>query len=405
MKSLGRSYLIMLAAILVGVLTGFSNSNFLLQGASAVSTLFMNFLKLIAGPIVFLSIASTLSGMKGMNEMKTLGKKVFQYTILTTILAATIALILFLILDPAQKGAIQGGSTEEVNLGGTYLSFLLQIVPSNFFGAFLENNVLAIAFMAFLLGIAALKLPKETGADLHRMLSSLFKAVLKITQFVISLLPIAIWAFTALLVVELKADKSNFHSLFLYLACVLGANLIQGLVVIPLLLKLKGLSPWATAKGSMRALMLAFFSKSSNATLPITMECAENNLKVSSKVSSFSLPLCTVINMNGCAAFILTTVLFVAKLYGQQFSPFDLGLWVVLATLAAVGNAGVPMGCFFLSSSFLIGMGVPIQMMALILPFYTFLDMVETALNVWSDVSVTTIVDKELKETAVLESV
>ena len=184
----------------------------------------------------------------------------------------------------------------------------------------------------------------------------------------------------------------------LYLGCILEANLFQGFVILPLLLKWKGISPWQTAKGSLKPLTLAFFSKSSNATLPVTLQSAENHLEISPRVANFSLPLCTVINMNGCAAFILTTVLFVAGINGHVFSAFDLILWIALATIAAIGNAGVPMGCFFLSSAFLIAMDVPMAMMGLILPFYTFLDMVETSLNVWSDICVTSIVDRELKQ-------
>lgn len=146
------------------------------------------------------------------------------------------------------------------------------------------------------------------------------------------------------------------------------------------------------------ALTCAFFSKSSNATLPIMMRSLERDLKVSEKVSSFSLPLCSVINMNGCAAFILITTLFVSTLHGIAFSPFDYFGWIFLATLAAVGNAGVPMGCFFLTSAFLMGMDIPLYMMGLILPFYTILDMIETTLNVFSDGCIALVVDKELNQ-------
>ena len=101
--------------------------------------------------------------------------------------------------------------------------------------------------------------------------------------------------------------------------------------------------------------------------------------------------------MNGCAAFILITVLFVAASSGMQLSAFDLLAWVLLSTLAAVGNAGVPMGCFFLTSAFLSHLHLPLELMGLILPIYALIDMVETALNVWSDSCVTAVVDKELR--------
>ena len=146
------------------------------------------------------------------------------------------------------------------------------------------------------------------------------------------------------------------------------------------------------------ALFTAFFTKSSNATMPVAMKCAEQNLKIDGKLVKLSIPLCSVINMNACAAFILITTLFVSGSYGIQFTLLEMGFWTILATLAAVGNAGVPMGCYFLTSAFLVGMNVPLTIMGLILPFYTLLDMLETAINVWSDSCISQIVDKDLKE-------
>ena len=130
----------------------------------------------------------------------------------------------------------------------------------------------------------------------------------------------------------------------------------------------------------------------------MAIKCAEENAKVSRKVASFALPLCTTINMNGCAAFILTTVLFVSMSNGFVFSPAEMIVWIFIATIAAVGNAGVPMGCYFLSSAFLAAMNVPLNILGIILPFYTMIDMVETAINVWSDSCVTAVVDKEIKQ-------
>lgn len=388
----------------MGIGTGLFQEELTLKGAEFVSSLFMNFLKLIATPIVFLSIFSAFLNMRDFSEMKLLGKKVFFYTIVTTIMAATIALILFLIADPAKGFLHRADSATGITQQKSYATFLLNIVPANFVQAFLENNVIGIAFIAFLLGIGSLKLPQEHRQPLTQFFSSLFQLVLKITQFVIFLLPVGIWAFTTLLIDEVRQNANRFNELLIYLGIVLGANCIQGFLVLPLLLKVKKLSPWKMAKGGSKALILAFFSKSSNATLPVTLQCAEKHLGINPRTAQFSLPLCTVINMNGCAAFILTTVLFVSELHGVSFSPLDLIFWVFLATLAAIGNAGVPMGCFFLSSTFLISMHVPITTMGFILPFYGLLDMVETALNVWSDISVTAIVDKELKTQETLQT-
>jgi len=397
MKKLFQSYAFMVIAIMAGIFAAFLDVSFIALFAESIKAIFMNFLKLIATPIVFLAIVATISNMQGLNEMQNLGKRVFGYTLFTTLLAASVSLALFLIIDPAKNLEI-GLEGKEILQNESYFSFFLNIMPGNFVQAFLENNVIGVALIGFLLGIAILKLPKENSIFLSSMFSSLFKALLKVAEFITIFIPLAIWAFTFLLVKDLRGNFGQFHSLVLYLTVVILANIIQGFVVIPIILKMKGISPIKTAKGSINAILLAFFSKSSNATLPLSMEVAEKKLGISSKVASFSLPLCTVINMNGCAAFILATVLFVSKIYGINSSPIGLVTWIFLATLAAIGNAGVPMGCFFLSSTFLLWMNVPLTMMALILPFYAFLDMIETALNVWSDISVTAILDKELKQ-------
>jgi len=212
------------------------------------------------------------------------------------------------------------------------------------------------------------------------------------------LLPIGIWAFATEFVdywQQLGPEGMKLlKSLLLYLSCVVLANLVQALIVLPLFLKAHRLSPWKTAKAMAPALFFAFWSKSSSATLPLAIECAEDNLKLRPVITRFSLPLCTTINMNACAAFILLTVLFVGTSSGMTFSLTEQITWIFVATLAAVGNAGVPMGCYFLSTALIAGLNLPITLMAIILPFYTLIDMLETAINVWSDACVTQVVDK-----------
>jgi Na+/H+-dicarboxylate symporter len=146
------------------------------------------------------------------------------------------------------------------------------------------------------------------------------------------------------------------------------------------------------------ALSIAFFSKSSAGTLPVTMNTVEVNLGVSPKVSRFVLPLCTSINMNGCAAFIFTTVIYIMQNHGIEINLWTMFAWIFIATIAAIGNAGVPMGCFFLSASLLSSMDIPIILLGLILPFYSIIDMIETALNVWSDACVTKVIDEQTQK-------
>jgi Na+/H+-dicarboxylate symporter len=175
------------------------------------------------------------------------------------------------------------------------------------------------------------------------------------------------------------------------------SNLLQGLIILPAWLKYHGISPIKIMRGMMPALSLAFFSKSSAGTLPVTIATAEKNLNLDPKISRFILPLCTTINMNGCAAFIFTTVIFLMQNHGMPVSYATMGLWIVISTIAAIGNAGIPMGCFFLSASLLSSLDVPINLLGIILPFYSAIDMIETTLNVWSDSCVATMVDHQNK--------
>ena len=145
------------------------------------------------------------------------------------------------------------------------------------------------------------------------------------------------------------------------------------------------------------AIAVALFTKSSAGTLPVTLASAENNLKVNTKVSRFVLPICTTINMNGCAAFILVTSLFVMQNAGIELTTGTMITWLFVAVLAAVGNAGVPMGCYFLTLSLMSSLGVPLGIMGIILPIFTIIDMIETAENVWSDSVVCAMTDHDLK--------
>ena len=274
--------------------------------------------------------------------------------------------------------------------------------PTNFVAVFLENNVFGAALISGVLGFAILSLPTKQREHLHTLFSGLFQAILKITSIIIRFIPIGIWAFTTLFTQQMMHDMHSLIPLGYYVLCVIGANFVQGFIVLPIILKVKGLSPGKIFSHSYPALLTAFFSKSSSAALPLTIECATKRSGVNKKVANFSLPLCSVINMNGCAAFILITVLFVATQAGVYFSLPMMFMWIILSTLAAIGNASVPMGCYFLASAFLVGMGVPIGLMGLILPIYAFMDMLETALNVWSDISITNIVNKEAKEESII---
>ncbi|MDX8431027.1 MAG: dicarboxylate/amino acid:cation symporter [Candidatus Algichlamydia australiensis] len=383
-------------SLLLGLIAGYFALPQIHEASIFISDAFLRILKLLSMPLIFLSITATLLNVETLDKLKILFKKVTKYTLFTTFLAAVVGLILFLTIRPAHAPL---GASPTVEQNKSVYTLFLNLIPENPFSAFLNQNVIAIVAMAVVFSLAALKTNKK--GVISTACQELFAAFVKMTSWAIKLLPIAIFAFSEILMHSLRENQGSIRNLLLYALCVIGANIIQGFVVLPLILTAKGISPLRLGKSMLPALTAAFFSKSSSATLPIALECAENRAKIDSKVAGFSFPLCSVINMNGCAAFILITSLFVAISNGLTFSVPMLLLWVFVSSLAAVGNAGVPMGCFFLTSALLVGLNVPLGMMGLILPLYSIFDMVETSLNVWSDSCVTAIVDQEINHAEV----
>jgi Na+/H+-dicarboxylate symporter len=387
-KRLGLHAFVLLAAAL-GLVCGMWPITGQMVAAQTITKLFMNSLKLVSLPIIFLSVASTICGMETVSELKWLGRRVASYTLATTVCAATLALGLFVWIRPAGPMPSLDQATQAAG-NMNYWEHLINVIPSNFFQPFMEGNVLGVLILAVMFGCALLTVP-ERGTS-QAVMTSTLAALMRIIRVICLVIPAVVWAGVVQSFGELK-DGGVAAQLMRYLACVVAANLLQAAVVLPLFLKARGIAPWRALAGFWPALGVAFFSKSSVATLPIAMRCAENNLGVSPRVSRFTFPICTTINMNGCAAFILITVLFVSQSHGHVYAPWEQILWVLIATLAAVGNAGVPMGCYFLASAFLAAMNVPLTLMALILPFYSFLDMLETAVNVWSDGCVALLVE------------
>lgn len=395
-KKLSTNTAIMIAVFLA-LLTGYLNHPTLNIAANTISDIFINLLKLVSVPIIFLSIVSTVAEMENIQEFKRLGSKVVKYTLLTTFIAALIALILFVTIQPVRTLVNVQGAELASNSEKGYLDYLIKSIPANIVQPFSENHVIGVLFLAILFSLAILALPEHQRSVLRPIFSSLYALIMKVTSWIVKGIPLAIWGFIVLFIRDVR-DGLDLHSLALYLLCVVLANLVQGLVVLPIFVKSKGISPLKLAKGMMPALSVAFFTKSSSATLPMAMRCAEERVGISKKLTSFTFPLCTTMNMNGCAAFIFTTVLFVSMSHGMSYSFLEMFMWTFVATIAAVGNAGVPMGCFFLSSAFLAAMNVPLNIMGIILPFYAMIDMLETTINVWSDSCVVAVVDREFRQ-------
>ncbi len=386
-----------IVCFILGILTGYLDNNIFNQIATSISQIFINLFKLISSPIIFLSIFSTILGMKNTNDFKNIVKKILKYTLLTTYIASVISLIFYLLFDPARTIITINPLVEEINSKKNYIDYFIKIVPSNIISPFYENNVISVLFLAILFSLASLKLSSQQRSILYTLFSSFYSIIIKIASWIVYLIPLAIWSFMTLLIKDIQKNI-DIKQIALYLFTIIIANLFQGLIILPIILKRKGISPIKLAHNMLPALLLAFFSKSSSISLPITMRCAEEKAKMPKKLINLAFPLCTAINMNGCASFILITVLFVSMNHGIHFSIVEMILWTIIATIAAMGNAGVPMGCYFLSSAFLVAMDVPISLLAIILPFYSIIDMLETMVNVWSDSCVVALVEHETKE-------
>lgn len=385
--------------ICLGIICGMSNIIFLKDLGLLLSDLFIKIFKCISLPIISLSIIVTLANYTTDGLMKKIWLRTVKYTFSTTVVAATISCLLYLVIQPGSVQVnIDAHSVQATNSLG-YFGYLANIIPTNLLSPFLEQQVMGVLFLSIIIGIAVRQIPEE---DSRQTLTRFFRGAhgmfLVMTRWIITIIPLGLFGFITSTVVQLRSGM-DIKGIGQYLLIIVLANLIQGFIVLPLWLKKNGIKPFAAMHAMLPALSVAFFSKSSVGTLPVTMNTIENNLQVKPAVSRFVLPLCTSINMNGCAAFIFATVIYLMQNHGMPISLATMGLWILVATVAAIGNAGVPMGCFFLSVSLLSSMNVPIVLMGVILPFYGLIDMLETALNVWSDACVTKIVnDKAVAE-------
>ena len=393
-----------LIAIVLGIVNGIWGSSATQSFADFIATMFIRLFKFVAIPIIAVSIISTLSSISKSRSSGRIFRHTIFYTLFTTILAATLAALLYEVFSPENVSAsISGAAAAPLSSvatagGAGYLKYIESVSPDNILAPFLSANVLSVLLISAAVGIALAQMkPSKAQETMVSLFAGLQEVLFRIVSWIIKVLPIGIFGFFSVLAADL-ASGVELGGLGVYFAAVLTANFVQMLVILPLVLLARGLNPLKVAKAMLPALTVAFFSKSSAGTLPVTMASAENRLGVRRPVSRFVLPICTTINMNGCAAFILLTVVYLMQNAGADITLGTLIVWILISTLAAVGNAGVPMGCFFLSASLLAGMNVPILLMGVILPFYAVVDAIETALNVWSDSCVAAMVDHDLKD-------
>ena len=397
-----KQLILWIGALVVGAVLGMLGISALNELMNFIATVYTRLFQLLAVPTIALAVMTTLAALGNQADTGKIFRRALVYTMLTTIAAAAVGLMLYNIVQPGNlpQAMVQSGTSAlPQDLGETsYYDHILGVIPNNIVRPFAEGNVLSILILAAAVGIALAKMPSSDKKDvIIKGLQGLQDLLFLLIHALIWALPLGIVAFAAQLSAQFSAGIV-MASLGKYVAVILGGNMIQFFIILPLFLLARGLNPMRTLGRMMPAVLMALFTKSSAATLPVTMQTAEERLGVSSKVSRFVLPICTTINMNGCAAFILVTSLFLMQNGGMALPWTTMILWLFISVLSAIGNAGVPMGCYFLTLSLMSGVNAPIGIMGIILPIYTIIDMIETAENVWSDSCVCAMVNKDINK-------
>lgn len=390
-----------LGALTVGTVLGLLGVDIINGICNFIATVYTRLFQFLAVPTVALAIMTTLISFGKQQSTRRIFGHTITYTLLTTLFAALVGMGMFLLFAPQNIPAdILGSVSDTQNSSLSFLDHIVSVIPNNVIQPFLAGNVLSILLVAIAIGLAlAYMKDSEQKQVLVKFIEGVQELFFTLIRALIWTLPLGIMAFAAQLSAQLSGGII-LGSLGKYTAVILLGNVVQFFVVLPLFLLARGINPLRVFRAMSPAVVMALFTKSSAATLPVTLSSAENRLGVDPKVSRFVLPICTTINMNGCAAFILVSSLFVMQNGGISLGIGTMLLWVVISVFAAVGNAGVPMGCFFLTVSLMTGIGAPVHVMGLILPIYTIIDMVETAENVWSDSCVCAMTDKDLRLTA-----
>ena len=394
-----RQFAVWTAALILGAALGSLGCARLDEFFNFVASAYTRLFQFVAVPTIALAVATTLASLGAKKSTGKLFLHTITYTLLTTLAAAFVGLGLYVLVAPGNLPAdivAQSAAATDAYQPETLYGHILNVIPNNAVRPFFEGNVLSILFVAAAVGFGLAAMPASDGKSVvEKGLFGLQELLFTLIKGLVWALPLGIVAFSAQLAAQVKAGMV-VGSLGKYLVVVLAGNLIQFFVILPLFLLVRRINPLRVLKAMSPAVLMALFTKSSAATLPVTVSSAENNLKAKPEVARFVCPICCTINMNGCAAFILVTSLFVMQNGGMALTLWTMLAWVLIACISAIGNAGVPMGCYFLTLSLMAGQGMPIGILGVILPVYAVIDMIETAENVWSDSCVCAMVDKDL---------
>ena len=359
---------------------------------SWMGDLFLRALKMIIVPLIFTSIVTGVANIGNAENLGRLGFKTLSYYLLTTTFAILTGLVFVNLFQPG-VGADLGFSQQVEGLSTATDSFgetILNIIPTNIFGAFAGGNILGVIFFSILFGFFLTQISEKPQKQLLGFFNALFDLIMKITMFIIKFTPLGILGIVSKVVAEQASDTQALLAvggrLGLYMLTVIVSLGVHAIITLPLILKFIGkINPLAHFKALRTALLTAFSTSSSSATLPLTMEAVEHNAGVSNKVTSFVLPLGATVNMDGTALYECVAAMFIAQAYGVEMGALQQLIVVITALLASIGAAGIPMAGLVMITIILSAVGLPLEGIGLILAVDRILDMLRTTTNVWSD--------------------
>ena len=377
-------------------------------------TIFVKMLKLVAVPLIFVSLVSGISNLRDTAKLSLIGGKTFGIYILTTVSAIIIALFLANTLQPgkyfpaektaelkqkyASDASMKITSAKGVKDSGP-LQMMVDVVPDNFFHSASNNkNMLQIIFFSVLFGVALVLSSSKKSKPIKKTFDGLNEIIIKIVEIIMEYAPIGVFALLAGLIVDLAGDDPNniittLKPLLFYAITVLIGLAFMIFIFYPLVIySFTGVSFKKFLKAIFPAQMLAFSTSSSAATLPLTMKRVEKNLNVSEEVTSFVCPLGATINMDGTSIHQAISAVFIAQAFGQDLTLSDQLVIVVTATLSSIGAAAVPGAGLIMLVIVLGAIGIDPQGLALIIAIDRPLDMCRTMVNVTGDATVASVV-------------
>lgn len=387
-------------AVIAGTLTGTDASLFGVTFYSIYQffgSLFLNALKMLIVPLIVSSIIVGIAGIGGSSALGRLGGKTLIYYMGTSLIAILIGLVMVNIVAP---GIIDGepakdmiGLTGDVDTikdkvegkgTGDVVDVFLRMVPTNIVSAAANGQMLGLIFFGLLFGFFLTKIQEAYAESQFNFWQGVYEVMMLITDWVMKFAPIGVFALVAKVVATTGFDA--FKPLALFFVTVVVALAVHFFVVMPLLLRVIGrVNPWRHYRAMLPALLTAFSTSSSSATLPMTLECVEKNAGVSNKTSSFVLPLGATINMDGTALYECVAAIFIAQAYGIELSFATQFTIVMVALLTSIGVAGIPAASLVAISIILAAIGLPVEAIGLILAVDRVLDMCRTTVNVFSD--------------------